>query len=116
MITWVGSRLKSLRRLKADDNTLAVLLDPLLERLKSQEKEVRLMRVHRMEDGEHCDMFWHADAPELVFHMILGAFSLCLILYTLSAKSRQFFSRQTEDIEKTRQRYPQELLVHDVDQ
>lgn len=49
-----------------------VLLDPLLERLKNQEKDVKVTRVHRMDEGEHCDMFWHADAVELVFHLILG--------------------------------------------
>lgn len=40
---------------------------------------------HKIEDGEHCDDFWHVDAVENSFQDILS------------------------DIEKTRDRYPEEL-------
>ncbi|GAA5896838.1 hypothetical protein JCM6882_005047 [Rhodosporidiobolus microsporus] len=61
-----------------------VLTDPLLERLKTHETDVQVIRVQKMDDGEHCDFFWHIDAVELCFHSFL------------------------EDIEKTRPRYPEE--------
>ncbi|PLW14687.1 hypothetical protein PCANC_18350 [Puccinia coronata f. sp. avenae] len=48
-----------------------VLTDPLLKRLKTHEKSVDLIRNFKLEDGEHCDTFWHADAVELCFHLIL---------------------------------------------
>lgn len=57
------------------ESASTVLLDPLLERIQHQEKDIDLIRVHRMDDGEHCDMFWHADAVELVYDMILGAWT-----------------------------------------
>nr|CRX79276.1 hypothetical protein ls5931a1_00077 [Leucosporidium scottii] len=58
-----------------------VLTEPLLERLEKHEKEVRVLRVQKLDEGEHCDFFWHIDAPELCFHSFL------------------------QDIEKTRPRY-----------
>ncbi|GAA5953078.1 hypothetical protein JCM10213_002630 [Rhodosporidiobolus nylandii] len=61
-----------------------VLTEPLLERLKERETDVQVIRVQKMDDGEHCDFFWHIDAVELCFHSFL------------------------EDIEKTRPRYPEE--------
>lgn len=61
-----------------------VLTEPLLERLEKHEKDVRVIRVKKMEEGEHCDFFWHVDAVELCFESML------------------------EDIEKTRPRYPDE--------
>jgi len=44
-----------------------VLTDPLLERLKEKEKDVKVIRVDRLDSGEHCDFFWHVDAVELCF-------------------------------------------------
>ncbi|KAI5475682.1 ab-hydrolase associated lipase [Pseudohyphozyma bogoriensis] len=61
-----------------------VLTEPLLERLKTRETDVNVIRVKKMDEGEHCDFFWHIDAVELCFHSFL------------------------EDIEKTRPRYPEE--------
>ncbi|GAA5850285.1 hypothetical protein JCM9279_006513 [Rhodotorula babjevae] len=61
-----------------------VLTEPLLERLRTKETDVQLIRVQKMDDGEHCDFFWHVDAVELCFHSFL------------------------EDIERTRPRYPGE--------
>ncbi|GJN89599.1 hypothetical protein Rhopal_002586-T1 [Rhodotorula paludigena] len=61
-----------------------VLTEPLLERLEQKEKDVQVIRVQKMDDGEHCDHFWHIDAVELCFHSFL------------------------EDIERTRPRYPEE--------
>ena len=35
-----------------------MLTEPLLERLKTHEKDVKLIRVQKMDEGEHCDFFW----------------------------------------------------------
>lgn len=43
-----------------------------------------MVRVQKLEEGEHCDFFWHIDAVELCFESFL------------------------EDIERTRPRYPEE--------
>ncbi|KPV72130.1 uncharacterized protein RHOBADRAFT_39581 [Rhodotorula graminis WP1] len=61
-----------------------VLTEPLLKRLRERETDVQLIRVQKLDDGEHCDFFWHVDAVELCFHSFL------------------------EDIERTRPRYPSE--------
>lgn len=61
-----------------------VLAEPLLERLRTHETDVQVIRVQKMDDGEHCDFFWHIDAVELCFESFL------------------------EDIERTRPRYPEE--------
>lgn len=51
---------------------------------------MRVITVKKMEEGEHCDFFWHVDAVELCFESMLS------------------------DIEKTRPRYPDEDgLEHD---
>ncbi|KAM0789005.1 hypothetical protein ACM66B_003073 [Microbotryomycetes sp. NB124-2] len=65
-----------------------VLTEPLLERLKTHEKDVRVIRVQKLEEGEHCDFFWHIDAVELCFKSFI------------------------EDIERTRPRYPDEDPDH----
>ncbi|EST06775.1 AB-hydrolase lipase [Kalmanozyma brasiliensis GHG001] len=62
-----------------------VLTDPLIERLEEREKDVKLLRFKRQDEAEHCDHFWAADAVEWCFTDIL------------------------EDIEGTRERYPEEL-------
>ncbi|WAR58155.1 hypothetical protein PtB15_5B387 [Puccinia triticina] len=49
-----------------------VLTDPLLKRLETREKSVELICNFKLEEGEHCDTFWHADAVELCFHQMLG--------------------------------------------
>lgn len=36
-----------------------VLTEPLLERLKTHETDVKVIRVQKMEEGEHCDFFWY---------------------------------------------------------
>lgn len=61
-----------------------VLTDPLIERIRTRETDVRLIREKRQEEAEHCDHFWAADAVEWCFLDIL------------------------EDIEATRPRYPEE--------
>ncbi|GAA5927302.1 uncharacterized protein JCM15063_005858 [Sporobolomyces koalae] len=65
-----------------------VLTEPLLHRLETKETDVEVIRVQKMDDGEHCDFFWHVDAVELCFDSFL------------------------EDIEKTRPRYPEERTHH----
>ncbi|KDE09117.1 hypothetical protein MVLG_00832 [Microbotryum lychnidis-dioicae p1A1 Lamole] len=62
-----------------------VLTEPLLERLREKETDVKVIRVQKLDQGEHCDFFWHIDAVELCFNSFL------------------------EDIERTRPRYPEEL-------
>lgn len=54
-----------------------VLVEPLLERLKTHES-VRLRRVDYFEGGEHCDFFWGADAVEICFYKILQDIQLGL--------------------------------------
>lgn len=49
-----------------------MLTQPLLDRLRTHEKGVRVIRDFKLEDGEHCDHFWHADAVELCFHRFIG--------------------------------------------
>ncbi|CEH15442.1 lipid particle protein [Ceraceosorus bombacis] len=61
-----------------------VLTDPLLERLETVEKDVKLIRAKRQEEAEHCDHFWACDAVEWCFWDIL------------------------EDLESTRPMYPEE--------
>ena len=36
-----------------------VLAEPLLERLRTHETDVQVIRVQKMDDGEHCDFFWY---------------------------------------------------------
>lgn len=48
-----------------------VLVQPLLDRLKTNEKSVRLIREYKLDEGEHCDHFWHVDAVELCFHRFI---------------------------------------------
>lgn len=62
-----------------------VLTDPLIDRLETIEKDVRLIRAKRQEEAEHCDHFWAAEAVEWCFKDIL------------------------EDIESTRLPYPEEI-------
>lgn len=65
-----------------------VLTDPLIERIQHKETNVKLLRFKRQDEAEHCDHFWAADAVEWCFKDIL------------------------DDIETTRDRYPDELLDH----
>ncbi|PWN48487.1 alpha/beta-hydrolase [Violaceomyces palustris] len=64
-----------------------VLTEPLLERLRDKEPQVRLLRAKRQDEAEHCDHFWAAQAVEWCFNDLL------------------------EDIESTRCRYPEEQPV-----
>lgn len=47
---------------QADDDSggkdYLVLTEPLLKRLRERETDVQLIRVQKMDDGEHCDFFW----------------------------------------------------------
>lgn len=40
-----------------------MLTEPLLERLEKQETDVQVIRVQKMDDGEHCDFFWSVSLP-----------------------------------------------------
>ncbi|OWT37789.1 lipid particle protein [Cryptococcus neoformans var. grubii Br795] len=61
-----------------------VFADPLLERLKEKEKDVKVIKVTKLEDSEHCDFYWAAEAVEWAYLSFL------------------------DDIESTRPRYPDE--------
>ena len=67
-----------------------VLTEPLLDRIRTQEKHVKLIRAKRQDQAEHCDRFWAADAVEWCCKDILA------------------------DIEATRPRYPEELANQPV--
>ncbi|KIR35586.1 lipid particle protein [Cryptococcus deuterogattii MMRL2647] len=61
-----------------------VFADPLLRRLKEKEKDVKVIKVTKLEDSEHCDFYWAAEAVEWAYLSFL------------------------DDIENTRPRYPDE--------
>lgn len=79
-----------------------VLTEPLLERLKTHETDVNVIRVQKLEEGEHCDFFWCVSFPPR------------LVEDALMRKSRHIdavelcFHSFVEDIERTRPRYPEE--------
>ena len=53
---------RSLTAVDADNSggkDYLVLTEPLLHRLKTKEVDVDLIRVQKMDDGEHCDFFWY---------------------------------------------------------
>jgi len=48
-----------------------VCADKLVERIKEREKGVRVLRVEKIEDSEHCDFYWAAEAVEWCFGKIM---------------------------------------------
>lgn len=64
-----------------------VLTDPLVERLETVERHVRVLRFQRQDEAEHCDHFWAADAVEWCFHDILEDIELTRTLYPEEAKT-----------------------------
>lgn len=62
-----------------------VLTEPLLERLKTKEKGVNVIKATKLEQSEHCDFYWAAEAVEWAYVSFL------------------------DDIESTRPRYPEEM-------
>ncbi|EIW73046.1 hypothetical protein TREMEDRAFT_42161 [Tremella mesenterica DSM 1558] len=62
-----------------------VLVEPLIERLKSKEKDVKVIKVIKLDQSEHCDFYWAAEAVEWAYESFM------------------------DDIEKTRPKYPEEL-------
>ncbi|ODN74232.1 hypothetical protein L202_07677 [Cryptococcus amylolentus CBS 6039] len=61
-----------------------VFADPLLERLEEKEKDVKVIKVTKLDKSEHCDFYWAAEAVEWAYLSFL------------------------DDIESTRPRYPDE--------
>ncbi|KZO94823.1 alpha/beta-hydrolase, partial [Calocera viscosa TUFC12733] len=61
-----------------------VRTEPLLERLRTHERDVEVIRTQMIDPSEHCDFYWAADAVEWCF----GA--------------------MREDVERTRVRYKEE--------
>jgi hypothetical protein len=53
----VRSRVQTVTRLVIDVYH-AVLAEPLIQRLKTRENDVKVIRISRLEEGEHCDSFW----------------------------------------------------------
>lgn len=61
-----------------------VLAEPLIERMKHKEKDVNVIKVTKLDQSEHCDFYWAAEAVEWAYLSIL------------------------DDLESTRPRYPEE--------
>jgi len=80
-----------------------VLVDPLLERLKEKEKAVTVIRTKRIEQSEHCDFYWAADAVEWLFEDLVGEFVLNRWHCKLDDRTDATYA-SAEDIEKTRPR------------
>lgn len=49
-----------------------VLTEPLLERIQTKEKTVKLIRAEKLDLSEHCDFYWAAEAVEWVYHSLKG--------------------------------------------
>lgn len=61
-----------------------VLAEPLIERMKTKEKDVNVIKVTKLDLSEHCDFYWAAEAVEWAYTSML------------------------DDIEATRSKYPGE--------
>jgi hypothetical protein len=46
--------------------------EPLLDRLATKEKHIKVIRAEQIALSEHCDFYWAADAVEWCFSSILG--------------------------------------------
>lgn len=49
-----------------------VLTEPLLERLQHREKDVRVVKVTKLDKAEHCDFYWAAEAVEWNYESFVG--------------------------------------------
>ena len=49
-----------------------VLAEPLLERLKEKEKDVKVIKVTKLDHSEHCDFYWAAEAVEWAYMSFMG--------------------------------------------
>lgn len=74
MPTWFDERFPPLSIYYGGRDYL-VLADPLLERLKEKEKAVKVIRTRQIEQSEHCDFYWAADAVEWLFEDLVGEFA-----------------------------------------
>lgn len=54
----LADNLRSSKLAHSGGKDYLVLTEPLLHRLKTKEVDVDLIRVQKMDDGEHCDFFW----------------------------------------------------------
>ncbi|KAI8450600.1 triacylglycerol lipase [Phakopsora pachyrhizi] len=68
--TWWDERFPPLALYSGGRDKL-VLTEPLLKRIEMNEKTVKLIRHYKLKDGEHCDHFWHVDAVELCFKLMI---------------------------------------------
>lgn len=64
-----------------------VFADPLLRRLKEKEKDVKVIKVTKLEDSEHCDFYWAAEAVEWAYLSFLGESQLPFITPLSSSSS-----------------------------
>lgn len=48
-----------------------VRAEPLLERLETKEKHIKVIRAERLDLSEHCDFYWAAEAVEWCFSSIV---------------------------------------------
>ncbi|ORX35150.1 Alpha/Beta hydrolase protein [Kockovaella imperatae] len=81
---WFDDRFPSLSIYHGGKDYL-VLAEPLLERLKHKEKDVKVIKVTKLDESEHCDFYWAAEAVEWAYMSFL------------------------DDIESTRPKYPEEM-------
>ena len=55
-----------------------VLAEPLLERLKEKEKDVKVIKVTKLDHSEHCDFYWAAEAVEWAYMSFMGEMTFFL--------------------------------------
>jgi len=68
--TWFDSHFPPLSIFYGGNDHL-VLVDPLLVRLRENERCVKLLRVQKVDLFEHCDFYWAADAVEWCYEAIV---------------------------------------------
>lgn len=51
-----------------------VLTEPLLERLATKEKDVKVIKVTKLDKSEHCDFYWAAEAVEWAYESFVGEY------------------------------------------
>lgn len=49
-----------------------VLCEPLIERMEKKEKDVRVIKVTKLDLSEHCDFYWAAEAVEWAYESFVG--------------------------------------------
>lgn len=63
-----------------------VLTEPLLERLEQKEKDVRVVKVTKLDKSEHCDFYWAAEAVEWGYESFVGEYKRVLSAWPALSK------------------------------